>query len=238
MKKEPIDWFTTETGVHVPIYDGESKSDALDRQFKDETKNIERIAKNQEAFSSGLKSAIFDKSNQTFGHSQDEINELIKKDKNELNKMNNFKNEWNNLSEEERYDKANKSMNKLLDVLDKEVENRGKLIPINDGYGIELSNGDIIYTDKTSNRIKREEDKIKKEKQKEIEENKKLLKDEYDKLIQRQDEEEKRRNEEKSRIEKEKEKRRKDIQKGISDFFIGTGVGLTIPKIPDLLKRK
>lgn len=33
MNKEPKTWITTKNGVHVPIFDGESKSEAIDRSF-------------------------------------------------------------------------------------------------------------------------------------------------------------------------------------------------------------
>lgn len=56
MNKEPKTWITTKNGTHVPIFDGESKSEAIDRQF-DSNKNdfLEYMAKDDSFNQSRIK---------------------------------------------------------------------------------------------------------------------------------------------------------------------------------------
>lgn len=162
---------------------------------------------------------------------KDSFNEFMENNHEFLDNMNYIKNN-------KRYDLIENALNKTSDKFKSDDGERGKLLPLNGGYAIELSNGDIIYTDKISDKIRKEEEKREKLKQKEHDENQKLLEKEYNDLIKRQERGEKARDEERIKELKEKERDEKIRREFINKMMLGFITGISGSSIINKIGRR
>lgn len=140
------------------------------------------------------------------------------------NRNEDFLRDISSLDTSEKINAISRANDRFQEEFSRENENKGKLLPTQDGYAIELDNGEIIYTDRENNRIEKELRRMEKEKKQERLKNEKLLNDEYNALLKRQEDEEKERLKILEEEEKRKKKQKEDIGKFITGLIGGVGI--------------